>query len=179
MKTIIILFYCILISFLKAQPAIEYHHNWWNSLNGRHALSKKFSLQYEVHVRRENYLKNWYQFLFRPMVNYNWNKTFTLTAGYTYIKNYPYRKSDPAIVIPENNLWQQILYRKDLKYLSFTHYLRYEERYIGKAKFNSRSGKYEINGYIFNTRLRDRIILAVPITHLGKNKDKTIQFVFF
>ncbi len=164
-KTVIITILCqvFALSVQSQEPVIAHSTNWWNALVGHYRFSDKWGVYDELHIRRANYLSSWQQFLFRPGVNYFLNDNVTLTVGYTYIKNY---RNDilpeELVVVPENNVWQQVFVKQKIGKVTLKHRYRFEERWSGRAVVLPADG-YIIDGYNYSNRFRYRIILGIPL----------------
>ncbi len=161
--TSVILFLLLYNAGKTQAPVTSYSTNWWNGIIGHYRLSDKWGLYDELHIRRANYLETWQQFLFRPGINYFLNDNVVFTLGYTYIQTYPYGSQPVPTVIPENNIWQQVILKHKKGKVSITHRYRWEERFIGKAILDTEKNNYIISGTNYTNRFRYRIIVGVPI----------------
>jgi hypothetical protein len=161
-NTVFIFLIVTATSFAQA-PITGYSTNWWNGIVGHYQLSDKWGLYDELHIRRANYLETWQQFLFRPGINYFMNDNITLTLGYTYIQTYPYGSQPVPTVIPENNIWQQVVLKHKTGKVSITHRYRWEERFSGKAVWDNLKNDYKISGTNYSNRFRYRLIIGVPL----------------
>lgn len=134
--------------------------NWFMFFN-QTRLSDKWSIHTEAQYRSFNIAPNTEQLLLRGGINYHTGKSSLATAGYAYITNYAYDKEQmPEVVVFENRLWQQFIFRANIKRFFFEHRLRSEQRWI-----LSNGNKRYLN------RVRYLLRLTIPInkTVIEKN----------
>ena len=158
----------IATSPLLAQTEVHGDNDvWFLGLNSI-ALSEKWSLFNEIHLRRHRWLNQKEQFLLRPAVNYAFNDAVVATVGYTYIRTYPYGEYPLPISVPENNVWEQItLSHRITEQVSIAHRYRIEHRFIGDIQTDG-TGAPEIDGTRFAQRFRYRLTANFPIV---RNED--------
>jgi hypothetical protein len=180
-KTIFIIVLLIVnMGVVNAQNTIIDHStNWWNGLIGKYQITNKWYASSEVHIRRANYLETWQQFLFRPAINYALNENVDFTIGYTYILTYPYGNQPLPTVIPENNLWEQILLKHNLSKVHVSHRYRLENRWIGNPQWNANTNEYTINGINYANRFRYRLTISFPVKQIDAEKGKNLSLKFF
>jgi hypothetical protein len=74
----------------------------------------------------------WQQLMFRPAVNYDVNKSLTLTAGYAFARSHSY--TDLASARPatnEHRIWEQAQWRYKAGRAALNSRFRLEQRFIG------------------------------------------------
>ncbi len=148
-----VLFVIIMNNIGYSQPTqIEHNFNTWWSNNNKYHLSDKWYFSSELHIRRTKGLQKWQQFLFRPAINYTFNKTLVTTTGYTFIRSYPYGEYPASTIIPEHNIWEQVTLKHQLNKVKFSHRFRFEQRFIGVKQQNSE----DINHFKYVQRVRYR-----------------------
>ena len=128
--------------------------NWLQSFNTV-KLNNKWSLHLEYQWRRTNGLKYWQQSLLRIGANYKLNENITAHTGYAWIETFPYGDFPIASAgtFPEHRLYEQITFRQPVNKWTFSHRFRIEQRWLGKVKAGTGSGR-EIEGWNFLHRFR-------------------------
>ena len=154
-RNFVVLLLCIWsFSAIAQQKIIDRSNNVWLTNINRYELTDNWFLSSELHVRRTDGLEHWQQFLFRPAINYKIGDAIELSAGYTYIKSYPYGKQPLALVTPENNLWQQVLVKQTINKWNLSHRYRLEERFAGKTVFVNNEPTIDGTNYLQRFRYR-------------------------
>jgi hypothetical protein len=70
--------------------------------------------------------------LLRPVVNYQVNRSLTMTAGYGLIRTYAYGDfTNASAPFPEHRLWQQAWWPYRGRGLNWGTRVRFENRFIG------------------------------------------------
>jgi len=150
-KILLVALLCVSVSALYAQElSIDPNTDTWFAVNSWLNLSEKVRIKQEVHIRRSEFLGEWQQILLRPAVFYKLGESVSAAFGYTKVWNYPYSRSND-VIIPEDNLWQEIAVTQKFKKAKLTQSYRYELRWIGNVEAN------EITGRRFVNRLRYRV----------------------
>ena len=153
---------CLWITTAQAQEVFGKSDVWFMLLN-HVKLSDKIQLGNELHIRRDDGLKDQEQFLIRPYLDYTANKNVVLTVGYTYISTSPYGKYPFAIKKPESNFWEQITLKHEVGNFKLAHRYRMEHRFKGRIVPDNNGGS-EINGTDFANRFRYRFTLKKDLT---------------
>ena len=119
------------------------HSGWLASFN-TFRLDKKLSMHLDMQVRSTDELQQVQTILFRPGLNYHFNKKLSATAGYAYIGN---RRAvdNVAELLPEHRIWQQAIFTHQIQSISTAHRVRFEERFISVPKLMNNT--LEIDGY--------------------------------
>lgn len=128
---------------------------WFLILN-HYSINEKWRVGNELHIRRNDWLKEQEQFLLRPYVDYKINPNAIFTVGYTYLKTSEYGSTPLPIAVPENNVWEQLTLNQTYNNLNISHRYRMEHRFIGTPE-QTDSGDYEIDGHKFANRFRYRL----------------------
>ncbi len=97
---------------------------------GTHSFSEQWSWHAEAQWRRNNWITDAQQLLLRTGVNYNITRNVMITAGYCFVKTYPYGDFPVKVDFPENRIWQQLQLKQILGRLELTHRFRQEQRFI-------------------------------------------------
>lgn len=126
--------------------------NWvqiFNNIN----LDKKWSLHIEYQWRRENWLKNWQQSLFRMGVNKKLSENVVIHLGYAWVETFPYGGFPIASsgTFPEHRLYEQIIFRQPIRKWILAHRFRIEQRWLGKVQTGT---DREIEEWFFVHRFR-------------------------
>lgn len=166
----------IIVGLLLAVPLLgmaqtKENYSSWNSLIVNYQLNDNLYLKNETHFRRTNFLSDWQQILIRPGVHYKLNKTVTLSAGYTYSRNYKPNKK-----FNENDAWEQLMLSHKSGKSSFKHRFRLEQRFIDNI-VQVPNGDFVKDGTNFGMRFRYRFTWSMPLIRV-KN-DKSIGITAF
>lgn len=162
----IILIAALLASFtsikLEAQEVHGRDDVWFLLLN-HYKFSDTWSVGNELHFRLDDYFNDKQQFIIRPFINYHRSQNVIYSAGYSYIKTYPYGQFPLPDAVPEHNVWEQVTVNQKLDKTSVSHRYRLEHRWIGRLRLNTVDGSYDVGDYTFSNRFRYRITLKRPI----------------
>ena len=85
---------------------------------------------------------------------YHLENSATLTAGYAYVKTWPYDNLNDTSS-DENRLWEQLVLKNNLGFVYFEHRYRLEQRWVQKVEIN------------YSNRIRYRLLLTAPFTNDG------------
>ncbi|MEP2026972.1 MAG: DUF2490 domain-containing protein [Reichenbachiella sp.] len=135
---------------------------WFLMLN-HYSINEKWRVGNELHIRRNDWVKEQEQFLIRPYVDYKINKNVILTAGYTYLNTKQIAQTPLPIAIPENNVWEQLTLNQTYGKVKISHRYRMEQRFVGIPEQNE-EGDYEIDGVRQTNRLRYRLTVKRNIS---------------
>lgn len=132
-------------SSVAADRAVDNNFHGWFNYFGDHPLGKsKWSVHLEGQFRRHELILSWQQLLLRPAINYDVNKTLTLTAGYANARSYSYSDLSPASpATTEHRLWEQALVRYRVQKAALTTRLRLEQRFLGSSNPATPGYRYE------------------------------------
>ncbi len=162
---IFLLFLLVSYSSMKVSYGQEVYgkNDVWFLLLNSIKINEKFSFGHELHVRKDDWLKDQQQLLIRPFIDYKANNNLKFTLGYTYIKTSPYGKYPLSIAKPEHNFWEQITLSHAINKYKISHRYRIEHRYGGVIE-STNNGEFGINGYDFSNRFRYRLTIVRPIS---------------
>ncbi|WP_406658499.1 DUF2490 domain-containing protein [Marinoscillum sp.] len=146
---------------LKAQITETYTDAWFLLLND-YKVNERWTIGNELHWRNVNFLKDKEQLLIRPYVDYHVNENVVFTAGYTYIRSYPYRELAVPLTRPEHNIWEQVTLNHSANKFTFSHRYRLEHRFQGLFSLGD-ADVFEVDGYQFSNRFRYRFTVRHPI----------------
>ncbi len=154
---------------------INTHYSSWNTIDIKKEINNKWSINTEFNFRRTNFLKDWEQFIIRPFVHYKLKKNLDLAIGYSYIQNYRYSDFGTPMDFVENNIFQQLTINHKFSNFSFTHRLRFEERF--QQKIIGVDNNYSINGITYKHRFRYKFQLSIPLKKFST--DRSISLVLY
>jgi len=174
--------YCILISTIiclfgfisSAQNTRITDKNaigWFNNFTTI-KFSAKWSGHLEYQWRRENFVKDWQQSLFRTGINYQVNNKLTLRAGYAWIETFAYGDIPLQAAgkrFPEHRAFQMATITDHLNRVEMIHRFMLEQRWIGRYTNVALS---KPDDFLFLNRLRYMYRLQMPIGR-KKIEDKT------
>ena len=114
--------------------------------NGKHKISKKWSIETMAHFRYYEFAKNFQQEIYRVATNYTINKKLNASIGYSYV-NTDFLFGEPASITYENRLYEDINYTHFSSKLKFRHRIRFEHRLIRTNLKNNDSHlfRYDLN----------------------------------
>ena len=120
-----------------AQEIVDQNFNTWLVYNGSHALTQKWNLVPEFHLRRHQLITSWQQNLYRVSAERVLPHGLAAMGGYTYFQAFRWGDYPQAARTRENRLHQQVALR-----LGPTQYrARWEERWIsdrGVTRYQNR-----------------------------------------
>lgn len=155
---------CLAVAGFSAVQAADQHadnYNLWANYVGDHPLfGGPWGLHLEIQNRREDWGDEWQQLLIRPGINYTLSPTLSVSAGYGYVKTYPYGELPVPHEFDEHRIWEQVLYKMNVLGLEWQHRLRLEQRWIeeqSKITYNTVNWRGE-------NRVRYMLRTSIPIT---------------
>lgn len=134
----------------QRETATQFHS--WYIYQGNHRLNARWGLHTEYQWRREDWGTTWQQSLTRLGLDYHTRSGATLTAGYGWIRSFPYGEQPIARVTDEHRIWEQWIVRQNLRNAQAQHRVRLEQRWIDSPA-----------GWDFHQRIRYRWALKVPV----------------
>lgn len=147
--------------------------NAWAMYFGNHRISQKWGLHTEYQWRRNDGFKYWAQSLVRVGLDYRLRDNVTITAGYGYIKTFPYGEQPLPTTVTENRAWEQLTLTHHSGRAFFNHRYRLEQRWVSNMK-PAQDGTYYQDGSIYTNRARYKFTLNLPL-----NKAKMEKGVLF
>lgn len=138
--------------------------NVWYSVFGDHRLSGRWSLWYDVHIRREGIPGDrWQQLLIRPGVSYDVAPDVRVAAGYGYIVTHQYGDDPIAARFPEHRIWEQLTLSQKAARVAVSHRFRLEQRYLGVMSSPPVGQEPEVERWRFTQRFRYSIRGTLPL----------------
>ena len=144
----------------------------WINYFGTFKIAEKYSIHSEYQWRRDNYVTDKQQGLFRVGLNYQANPKLQLRVGYAWIETYPY--GDFAINaqnkdFTEHRTYQMATITDKFSIFDLSHRFMLEQRFVGR--YTNPALTVE-DDYVFLNRLRYMIRAQIPLRGTTI-KDKT------
>jgi hypothetical protein len=151
----------LFISSMLAGNTQVLYNGWLGSVND-FKINNRFSVHFDAHLRSGDALKKVQTFVLRPGLNFKLSKAVTVSTGYAY---FPGRRTIGSVsnLLPEHRIWQQAIFQHKAKKVAFNHRLRFEERWLSKAKVAN--NELETDGYGQAFRLRYLVKSIIPFTN--------------
>ncbi|MFL6463453.1 MAG: DUF2490 domain-containing protein [Bryobacteraceae bacterium] len=143
----------------SAQTVQDTNAHAWFMYFGDHPVSDKWGIHLEGQARRANTGLTWQQLLLRPGVNYQLNPNLMLTAGYAYVRSWPYGDYPAKAPFPEHRFFEQALIRHKIKQIPIQHRLRLEQRLIATVP----APQAEVEGWQTRNRFRYMLRGDIPL----------------
>jgi hypothetical protein len=147
----------MVIPLAGAQTIQDTNAHVWFMYFGDHPISKKWGIHLEGQIRRADTGLTWQQLLLRTGVNYELNPYVMFTAGYAYVRSWPYGDYPVNAAFPEHRFYEQASIKHKLKPVALQHRLRLEQRLVGTVP----APDAEVEGW--QTRNRFRYMLRGDI----------------
>ena len=156
--------------------------NLWINYVGDHPFTAEspWGLHLEMQNRRSDFGDEWQQLLVRPGVNYQISPTLSASAGWAYVRTYPYGDFPVVTEFPEHRAWQQLQHQFRFLGLEWTQRLRLEQRWIGEMALTPGSTEsYDFANWRYENRLRYLLRTNIPLGENGKTYLTLWDEVFF
>jgi hypothetical protein len=154
--------------------------NLWLNLVGDHPLGGgPWGIHLEVQNRRAELGNDWQQLLIRPGINYQISPSLSVSAGWAWVRTYPYGDYPAVIAFPEHRAWEQIQHRFKFLGLDWTQRLRLEQRWIGEMARDSGGDDFDLANWRYENRIRYLLRTSIPLTDSGKTYLALWDEVFF
>lgn len=147
------------IFFIASKAQVQFS-GWAASFN-TFRLNKKLSLHLEGQLRSTDQVNSVQTVLLRTGLNVHLSKALSVMAGYAYV---PARRTVGQFseLLAEHRIWQQALFNHKLSFLNVSHRVRFEERFLPKAKVAN--NELETDGYNQAFRFRYFIRNIIPLS---------------
>lgn len=164
---------------LKAEEATDSNGHLWFNYVGDHPLGEgPWGLHLEVQNRLTDLGSDWQQILLRPGINYQISPTLSISAGWAYVRTWPYGDFPAAHAFPEHRAWQQVQHQFKFLGLEWMHRLRLEQRWLGEMGQDG-GGDWDVANWRYENRIRYLLRTTFPLTDGGKNYLVLWDEVFF
>ncbi|OWP85368.1 hypothetical protein BWK59_00505 [Flavobacterium davisii] len=168
---LLMLLFLIIETTTQAQ-VINHNNDIWFHYLGKNKLNKKVSFTLEATMRYANGFDEKQQYFIRPSLDYQFNKSFVGSIGYSHYNTYVYGEYPiNKTNIPEDHIWIQVTHTTNSGDFKFTNRLRDEYRLVG-IPLKKTDGDYEIDHYDYRNRLRYMFILNHPLIKDADGKSK-------
>lgn len=161
-----------------AQKEIVTQQHAWAIYTGNHKLTDKFGIHTEYQWRRSDGFQHWQQSLLRLGIDYYAKPSLQLTAGYGWIKSFPYGEQPIAKAFNEHRIWEQVILKSPIGRVDIQHRYRLEQRFLENWKINAENSDWKMEGFNFRQRIRYRLFAAVPLTR-NEWKDNTLFLAIY
>jgi hypothetical protein len=129
-----------IMAFLSQVDAQNNRQNTYNNIGwfgyfGTFKLDKKWSLHGEYQLRRNDWISEWQQGLFRVGVNYQYNPRVLFRTGYAHAETYPYGEiplNGFGKQFTEHRTYQMVQLTQKEGILDISHRFMLEQRWVGK-----------------------------------------------
>ena len=146
-----------------AQKNISEQEHAWLMYFGNHRITDRWGLHTEYQWRRTDGFEHWQQSLLRLGVDYYAKNGIQYTAGYAWIKSFPYGDQPIGHTNNEHRIWEQVITKSKFGRVDVQNRYRLEQRYIENWVKDS-EGVYVQDGFYFRQRVRYRLLLTMPIS---------------
>mgnify|MGYP001276650714 CR=1 FL=1 len=137
-----------------AQKEIVTQHNGWYMFFGNHRLNAHWGLHTEFQWRRSEWITQNQQLLIRVGADYHLDENNSLTAGYAWVKTFPYGEQPINEPFIEHRIWEQWLTNHRSGRLYVNHRYRLEQRFLEQPATSE---------FVFRQRARYRLLLTLPL----------------
>ena len=168
---LLLLFFAKIVTAQNTRISDKNSIGWFNNFTTL-KFSGKWSGHLEYQWRRENFVKDWQQSLFRTGINYQVNNKLIVRLGYAWIETFPYGDLPIQAAgkrFPEHRAYQMATLSDKVNRIEMSHRFMLEQRWIGRY---TNAALDKPDDFIFLNRLRYMYRMQ---TALGKKSitDKT------
>ncbi|MCW5964323.1 MAG: DUF2490 domain-containing protein [Bryobacterales bacterium] len=164
----------VIASASPGQPRItdQNAHGWYNYFGDHPIGDSRWGIHLEGQWRRHEVITRWQQLLLRPAVNFEVNDKLMLSAGYGFIRSFPYGDIPAPARTDERRFWQQALIRYPTGKARWNTRIRFEERFLDRTSRQIGEPKYR-----FEDRIRIMQQVRYPLK--GKTYATTYNEIWF
>ncbi len=164
-KISLILLLVVLNAIASAQNTRLNDHNsiGWYTSTINHKIAENWSAQIEYQWRRDQWISNWQQSLFRPAINYQMLPDMQLQMGMAWVVTFDYGDyplNSFGKTYPEYRLHEQVQFSQQVARVSLQHRIRLEQRWV--ARFNSAVSE-KPDAYTYTNRTRYMLRMQCPL----------------
>lgn len=109
------------------------HNHAWLMAFGNHRISDAIGVHTEYQFRRTGLGQDWQQSLMRIGLDWHRDENHFATAGYGWIKSFPYGEQPIEEAFDEHRIWQQLITKSSTGNFKWLHRYRLEQRYMDRA----------------------------------------------
>lgn len=152
-----------------AQKTTDTREQIWGAYFNQTRFSDRSGMWVDLQLRTNDYFDQKSLSIARLGYTYYVSDPLRLTAGYSYITQYPLDSGNPNV--PENRFWQQVQWFEKKGNTSLAQYFRVEERFVRRVS----NGELTDDSR-FTWRFRYNFAITIPLTPGGI--DAGTPFVF-
>lgn len=141
-------------------------------------FAERWSGHLEYQFRRDEFVRNGQQNLFRTGINYRANDKLTLRLGYAWVETFPYGDiplQAAGRIFPENRLYQMALLNNPIGRVDISHRFMLEQRWVGRFLSPESPRPDE---QVYSNRLRYMFRAQLPLNK-PKMEDKTVYLAAY
>lgn len=140
------------------EKVINHQAQTWTSINSTSRVSERWAIIADIHIRRNNGIKDPSFYLIRGAGQFAVLPNFTVAAGYAHMWIAPSR-SDWQEFVNENRIYQQAIFTTKLGSVNLLQRIRNEQRWQQIIMDDKPTGKWR-----FTNRVRYLISATIPIS---------------
>ncbi len=137
---------------------VNHQIQFWTSLNTTARISERWSVIGDIHIRRNNFIKDPSFYLIRGAGQYAIKPNFTVAMGYAHMWIAPSR-ADWQAYVNEHRLYQQAIFVTTIGKVNLVQRIRNEQRWQQIIIDDKPSGSWR-----FTDRVRYLISATIPIS---------------
>lgn len=167
MKLFSLFLFCGFFTFsiCKAQQKRlnDYNNIGWYNIFTTTNLNSKWSIHAEFQFRRDEFIKNGQQNLFRTGINFQPDKSILFRLGYANIETFSYGEYPINAMgkqFTEHRIFEMVSLQNKFHLADLTHRFMLEQRFNGKYSSADQAKEDE---YVFLNRLRYMFRVQIPI----------------
>jgi hypothetical protein len=128
------------------------NNNAWLMYFGDHKISNNWGVHLEAQWRRNGFITNPQQLLFRTGINYYINAQVFTTVGYCFVETNPHGGFPVKSSFPESRFWEQLQIKTQLNRFEWVSRFRLEQRFSKLPVLNIAT--YEPGDAVYTNRFR-------------------------
>ena len=109
------------------------HNHTWLMAFGNHRIYDAVGVHTEYQFRRTGLGQDWQQSLLRIGLDWHRDERHFASAGYGWIRSFPYGDKPIAEAFDEHRIWQQLISKSSTGNFKWLHRYRLEQRYMDRA----------------------------------------------
>ena len=151
---------CLAPTLARAQTSKEINEQvqFWGSLNTTTRITDKWGLAADVHVRRNDFVRDPSFYFVRVGAHFWLSEKLTLTFGYAHMWKAP-ACDGCETWSNENRIYEQVQYATKLGSASVLHRVRNEQRWQQEIQDDARTGET-----LFSDRVRYLVSFTIPVS---------------
>ena len=138
----------------------EDHTGLWLTYAGEHAVADRWSMMFDLSIRRGDFASVWRTLLVRPGMVWQLTPSVRLGGGYTFSYVYP-AGSASGLHTPEHRIFQQLQLSHYAGNVSLSHRYRFENRWFGQHDTSATDAR--ITSWMKRQRFRYHLKATLPL----------------